>query len=268
MGRAEPKIHRPIDVLAPQDAWKLVEAFEPRSWIGCRARVLACLLWRVGLRANSARHIRPCDVNLETATAMAVAKGPCLCPRCQETDPPRPWAKGWKDYTCNMDPQTVAEIRRFLPIRAKYLARHGITDTDKLSICCTRTGLPMADGCDRRLLRTLQRRAKLTGRRIHPHGLRHALAHDLSRAGARLGLIAKQLGHRNAYTTEIYLNRLNDTTDLADMMHNRGEAPRQHYLQILAAIDRLQADHISRDTNPRKHVERLMAVLNGHETDA
>jgi len=49
-------------------------------------------------------------------------------------------------------------------------------------------------------------RAGLESTRIAPHGLRHAFASQLVRAGVDVATISELLGHANIATTSIYLH--------------------------------------------------------------
>jgi hypothetical protein len=44
-------------------------------------------------------------------------------------------------------------------------------------------------------------------KRVHPHGLRHAHAAELSWAGTPINVISKQLGHSNSATPSRYLDQ-------------------------------------------------------------
>ena len=57
----------------------------------------------------------------------------------------------------------------------------------------------------RHLLPRLARKAGIE-RRVHAHGLRHAFAVDLVRAGAPLYVVRDALGHSSVATTQVYLS--------------------------------------------------------------
>ena len=68
-------------------------------------------------------------------------------------------------------------------------------------------GEPMATGYVRRLLPRPARRAGVL-KRVHAHGLRHTHAAELREEGLDIGLISKQLGHRDISTTARYLDHI------------------------------------------------------------
>ena len=57
-------------------------------------------------------------------------------------------------------------------------------------------------------------------RRVHAHGLRHAFAVDLVRAGAPLYVMRDALGDTSVATTQVYLSRVG-AHEAVDAMRNR-----------------------------------------------
>jgi site-specific recombinase XerD len=45
-------------------------------------------------------------------------------------------------------------------------------------------------------------------KRVHPHGLRHAHAYELTMEGVEMPIIQRQLGHTSLATTDRYLNHI------------------------------------------------------------
>lgn len=80
-------------------------------------------------------------------------------------------------------------------------------------------GQPIGDRYVRAGLARLALKADLD-KRVHPHGLRHTLAVDLSDSGVALRAIADQFGHASTATTDEYLKRLKPT-QLIDVMSAR-----------------------------------------------
>jgi len=60
-------------------------------------------------------------------------------------------------------------------------------------------GNPMSDRYVRAALARLAQKAKLE-KRVHPHGLRHTLATDMSDTGVPLRVISAQFGHASTAT--------------------------------------------------------------------
>lgn len=60
--------------------------------------------------------------------------------------------------------------------------------------------------------------AGITGKRIHPHTLRHSFATDLLRATKNIRVVQKALGHNDLKTTQIYADIVDD--EMEDAMKN------------------------------------------------
>jgi len=69
---------------------------------------------------------------------------------------------------------------------------------------------------DTRFLRTLMARiGEQSGKKLHPHLLRHTFATDLLRKTKNLRLVQKALGHARIGTTEIYTHIVDEELELA-----------------------------------------------------
>ncbi len=88
---------------------------------------------------------------------------------------------------------------------------------------CTLAGGPLDQSYIRHLLPRLARRAGIE-RRVHAHGLRHAFAVDMVRAGAPLYIVRDALGHASVATTQVYLSRVG-AHEAVDAMRNRHWSP-------------------------------------------
>lgn len=78
---------------------------------------------------------------------------------------------------------------------------------------------------DRYVCAALARLAVKAGldKRVHPHGLRHTLAVDLSDSGVPLRAIADQFGHASTATTDEYLRQPSQLVDV--MVARRWQDP-------------------------------------------
>ena len=65
----------------------------------------------------------------------------------------------------------------------------------------------MDSGYVRLLFKRLAAKADIR-KRVHPHGLRHTHAAELRQEGFDIGIISKQLGHRDISTTARYLDHV------------------------------------------------------------
>jgi site-specific recombinase XerD len=116
-----------------------------------------------------------------------------------------------------VDAGTVALISRWLEVRRK----HGIPGGGPLF--CSLAGRPLDLSYVRHLLPRLARKAGIE-RRVHAHGLRHAFAVDMVRAGAPLYVVRDALGHASVATTQVYLSRVG-AYEAVEAMRNRPWSP-------------------------------------------
>ncbi|MGH9052771.1 MAG: tyrosine-type recombinase/integrase [Acidimicrobiia bacterium] len=64
----------------------------------------------------------------------------------------------------------------------------------RVALFCTFAGQPMQPSYVRTLLPQLARQASIH-KRVHPHGLRHTHAYELTMEGVPMPIIQRQLGH-------------------------------------------------------------------------
>jgi integrase/recombinase XerC len=101
-------------------------------------------------------------------------------------------------------PRDVAPHPDCFAALASYLDGREEVSSSRLFIL---RGRPMADDGLRSLLRQILAVARLAGNKaLLPHGLRHAVATRLHRAGAELDVIREFLGHSSITTTSLYLH--------------------------------------------------------------
>jgi len=122
--------------------------------------------------------------------------------------------KGGKRRVVGVDAGTVALVGRWLEVRRKL----GLP-TGGAPLFCSLAGKPLDLSYVRHLLPRLARKAGIE-RRVHAHGLRHAFAVDLVRAGAPLYVVRDALGHASVATTQVYLTRVG-AHEAVDAMRNR-----------------------------------------------
>ena len=154
-----------------------------RAPTGVRNRALIAVLWRCGLRIGEALALAVKDFDPDSGT-LVVQRG-----------------KGGKRRVVGVDAGTVAIVGRWLEVRQN----RGIPGGGALF--CTLAGRPMGQSYIRHLLPRLARKAGIE-RRVHAHGLRHAFAVDMVRAGAPLYVVRDALGHASIATTQVYLSRV------------------------------------------------------------
>ena len=187
------------DLLTAAEIELLMRQCSRRAPTGVRNRALLAVLWRCGLRIGEALALAPKDFDPDSGT-LVVQRG-----------------KGGKRRVVGVDAGTVALLGRWLEARRK----RGISTSSPLF--CSLAGRPMDQSYIRHLLPRLGRKAGIE-RRVHAHGLRHAFAVDLVRAGAPLYVVRDALGHASVATTQVYLTRVG-AHEAVEAMRNREWPP-------------------------------------------
>ena len=171
----------PAEILTREEIGKLMRACSPRAPTGIRNRALLAILYRAGLRLSEALALKPKDLDRDAGTIRI------LC------------GKGKRARTVGMDPDGFAVLERWLDTRSGKLGINGAC-----RVLCTLKGKPVKPSYIRALLPRLGQKAGIE-KRVHAHGLRHALASELAREGVPAAYIQQQLGHRSLGTTTRYL---------------------------------------------------------------
>lgn len=176
----------PPSVLTPDEVRALLRAESPTISTGLRNRALLAVLYRGGLRISEALRLNPQDLDVRAGELRVHGKG-----------------DRWR--VVGLDAGAVALVQRWMERRAAL----GIPRTAPLfcTITAPRRGLPLGASYVRRHVKVLASRAGVE-RRVHPHGLRHTLAHELAREGTPMPVIRDQLGHRSLATTDAYLRAI------------------------------------------------------------
>jgi integrase/recombinase XerD len=173
----------PAEPLSGPEVRQLLAAVDTSGVTGIRNHALLVVLWRAGLRCSEALALRPSDIDFDAGT-LRVLRG-----------------KGRKARTVGVDDAALAVLSVWLEHRP-----HGLGPL----FCVLKgpgAGGPMAPRYVRAYTAQLAARAGIQ-HRVHPHGLRHTMACELSREGWPLALISRQLGHSNVATTDTYLRGL------------------------------------------------------------
>lgn len=179
-----------IDILDRDDLDTLLAACG-RSITGTRNRALLAVLFFSGLRTAEALALRPADVkmNPDGTARLNVRKG-----------------KGGKQRHVTLATPGVPDLASWLELRAQR-----VTDARTGPLFCTHAsgermtaGHALDTGYIRAMLGRLAKRADL-GKRVHPHGFRHAHATFLHHRGVPVAAIQQQLGHSSPLTTTRYL---------------------------------------------------------------
>jgi site-specific recombinase XerD len=175
---------RAITFLAADEADALLAAPDPTRWEGRRDRALLTLALQAGLRVSELTGLDCADVVLGTGGHV----------RCE--------GKGRKHRSVPLTAPAQATLSSWLDERA------GRPHDPLFS---TRTGRRLSrDAIERRLATHTAAAAKrcpsLSGKRLHPHVLRHSCAMSLLQAGVDATVIALWLGHADVRSTQPYLH--------------------------------------------------------------
>jgi site-specific recombinase XerD len=193
----------PAEVYSPQEIARILRACG-RGPAGARNSALIVVMWRGGLRCAEACALEPHDVDQAEGT-IRVRHG-----------------KGDKARTVGMDPQAFAIIERWLAVRGKLRIPRGAP------LFCTFShgsiGYPLGGGYVRTMIKRVARHAGIE-KRVHPHGLRHTHATELTREKVSVKLIQAQLGHTSLSVTQRYLDHLHPVEVIETMQARHWPLP-------------------------------------------
>jgi site-specific recombinase XerD len=176
------RIKLDADLLSHEEIDRLLRTCSGRAPSGRRDRALIASLWRCGLRIGEALALAVKDVDLQEFV-IRVQQG-----------------KSGKRVV-GLDLSTALLIDQWLVSRRKLRAG------DRAPLFCTLNGGRIDQSQIRHMLKRRAAKAGIT-RRVHAHGLRHRYAIDLVKEGADLLTVRDLLGHRSAFSTQVYLSRI------------------------------------------------------------
>lgn len=186
----------PAEVLTSAEIRQLLGALGRRSLTGKRNRALIVVMWRCGLRVGEALALKPKDIDRDGGT-VTVLHG-----------------KGDKRRVVGIDSDALDVIDRWLDARAAagFNGRHPVFCT----IRGPKVGAQLHSAYVRDMLKERAAKAGIE-KRVHPHGLRHTHAFELSMEGVPVHVIQLQLGHGSLATTERYIRHLAPSQVVATM---------------------------------------------------
>ena len=188
------------DVLSRADVNALTSACSRRAPTGIRNRALINLLYRTGLRVSEALALTPAHIDLDTGRGVI------------------PTANGG-DRAFVVVNGTLAMLEQWWEAR-ELLARERGWNSRNAPLFCTLGGTELSA---RYVQAMLQRVAEKAGidKPVHPQGLRVAYAAELLRDGADAHEIQAALGHRNARSTDRYLQRFEQGGEILHLHDHR-----------------------------------------------
>jgi integrase/recombinase XerC len=176
---SSPKMERRLPAfLTVEEARRLVEAPDLSTPQGQRDRALLELLYASGLRVSELVDLDVAQINLETNEI-------------------RVWGKGSKERVVLIGEPASRALRAYLREGRSELLGEGKSRALFIS-------RPARRLLARRVQKLLDKYASVTGKKVHPHMLRHTFATHLLDGGADLKVVQELLGHADLSSTQIY----------------------------------------------------------------
>jgi len=178
---SSPKLDKRLpSFLTREEINRLLEAPDLSTPQGLRDRALLELLYASGLRVSELVSLNLEQINLETNEI-------------------RVWGKGSKERIVLMGQPAARALTAYLSQgRPELLGKK-----ESSALFLNRYGKRLIE---RRVQRILEKYANIagTGKRVHPHMLRHTFATHLLDGGADLRVVQELLGHASLSSTQIY----------------------------------------------------------------
>jgi len=162
-------------VLTALEIQKLLRAAKTRTWYGTRNHAILATFLDTGLRLSELINLDAADVDLQSLS-IRVRNG-----------------KGSKDRQVYIGRTLARALRRWAEVRP-----YGIGADAYFS---TRDGRRLDQRNVARIIERISARAKLEGKRIHPHLLRHTFATHFIKNGGDPFSLQRLLGHSDIKTT-------------------------------------------------------------------
>jgi integrase/recombinase XerD len=174
----------PIDYLEYEEINAVLGSVDRTAHDGHRDYALLALLFNTGARAQEIVDLDADDLQLESPPQVKLV------------------GKGRKTRICPLWPQTAQVLKEFA-------VEIGIDLRSDAPVFCNQRGTRLTRFGIRYILAKYCQRAaaacpSLTGKRLHPHSMRHSTAIYLLKSGVDLPSISHWLGHANINTTNRY----------------------------------------------------------------
>ena len=181
------------DTLAVEEVERLLEAPDPETVSGLRARALLELLYSCGLRVSEALNLDMEDVSLRDASLRVIGKGD-------------------RERRLPIGEVAVQALQSYVAAARPVLLERARTGKSKdVALPAKRGGPLFVSDRGQRLgrmvaWRIIRNAALVGGVRGHvtPHTLRHSFATHLLEGGADLRVVQELLGHASITTTQLY----------------------------------------------------------------
>lgn len=178
---------RPVEYLEFEEIKEVLAEIDRSKVVGRRDYLLLTLMFNTGARVQEVLDLRVNNLQLSRPASVRI------------------FGKGRKERICPIWPETAQLLREHtqgMDGNARVFANH-------IGGPLTRFGVRYI------LSKHLQNAARLRGKRLHPHSLRHSTAVHLLKSGVDLSTIANWLGHSSVNTTNKYASMDMDMKRLA-----------------------------------------------------
>jgi integrase/recombinase XerD len=159
---------------------RLLNAPNPRNWVGIRDKACLELMYATGLRVTEVVNLNIHDVNLELGILRCIGKGS-------------------KERIVPLGKVAKTAIKRYVDKARPKLLKSKFENT----LFLTRLGRKMSRQMLWKIIKVYAKKARID-KDIKPHTLRHSFATHLLERGADLRVVQEMLGHSNISTTQIY----------------------------------------------------------------
>lgn len=179
----------PVEVLTFEEVQAIMDALPKGGPVGARNRALIAVMWRSGLRVAEALALFPKDVDAARGT-LTILLG-----------------KGAKRRVVGIDRGALGYVDAWIGMRTKLGLGADAPLFCTVSNDAGGLGRPLGSPSVRVMLKRTARKAGII-KRVHPHGLRHTHAFELSNEDIPVHVIKAQLGHENLEMTQRYIDHL------------------------------------------------------------
>ena len=166
------------DFLTVEETVRLLEAPDLTKPTGQRDRALLEMLYASGLRVSELVNLDLDKINLSTSEI-------------------RVWGKGSKERMVLMGEPATQALHTYIKQGRQEL----LNGKRSSAVFLNRYGERLLA---RRVQKILEHYAKIIGKRVHPHTLRHTFATHMLDGGADLRVVQELLGHAQLSSTQIY----------------------------------------------------------------
>jgi site-specific recombinase XerD len=179
------RFDRPLpEFLSREEIQAILDAPDPRTWVGQRDRALFTTLYNTGARVSEVLHLTARDTILEGTPAVHIH------------------GKGRKQRSVPLWRSTASLLRSWMR-RLNSSGAHDCLFPSRRGASMTRSNV--AQRLSLAVARAARDHPRLKTHSVSPHSIRHATALHLLQSGVDITVIALWLGHENPSTTHMYI---------------------------------------------------------------